>query len=235
LQLSDCRARKLPAKAMGMPELFSPRSRAIGRGAWLGGIFALLGGLSPVLATTKGLNQIVTPDIQPAGILSVSGQLQDSRIANPEEIQLELGLTPWAEVSFFQGLRPREEVLGTEIAILQKGPNLLTAGAINWSSRGGGAQPVLEYGYYAKDDHFIAGIIHVGQRDEGIYGYSHQIADNLQLSLDYQSGPGNSVTAGFTYNFTPNLQVNPALYFTNTRPHRALGYIVLTWNIPLWH
>jgi hypothetical protein len=218
-----------------MPGPLSLRSAHSSRAAWLGGIFALLGALCPAEATTKGLNQIVTPDVQTAGVLSISAQLQDSRIANPEELQLELGLTPWAEVSYFQGLRPNEEIFGTEIALLQKGPNLLTAGAINWSSRGGGAQPVLEYGYYAKDDHFIVGIIRVGQRDEGVYGYSHQLTDKLQLALDYQSGPGNSVTAGFTYDLTSSLQVNPAIYLTNTRPYRVLGYIVLTWNIPLWH
>jgi hypothetical protein len=201
----------------------------------MGAIAVMLGAVSPARATTKGLNQIVTPDVQPEGLLSISAQLQDSRIANPEELQFELGLTPWAEVSFFQGLRPGEEVLGTEFGIVQKGPNLLTVGAINWSSRGGGAQPLLEYGYYAKDDHFVAGIIRVNQRDEGVYGYMHQVNDSLQIALDYQSGPGNAVTAGFTYNITPDLQVNPALYVTNTRPYRPLGYIVFTWNFPLWH
>jgi len=198
------------------------------------GVAALSGESPTARATTKGLNQIVTPDVQPAGVLSISAQLQDSRIANPEELQLELGLTPWAEVSFFQGMRPTEEIFGTEIGILQKGPNLISTGAINWSSRGGGAQPMLEYGYYGKDDHYIIGVIRVGQRNEGIYGYSHQVTDKLQFSLDYQSGPGNSVTAGFTYNLTPDLQVNPAVYITNIRPHRPLGYIVLTWNISLW-
>jgi hypothetical protein len=196
---------------------------------------ALLNGGSRARATTKGLNQIVTPDIQQVGVLSISGQVQDSRIANSQELQLELGLTPRTELSFFQGFRPREEVLGGELGLVQSGPNLLTAGAINWSSRGGGAQPVLEYGYYGKDDHFIVGAIYAGRRDEGILGYSHQLTEKLQLSLDYQSGPGNSVTAGFTYDLTPTLQVNPAVYLTNSRPHRLLGYIVLTWNLTVWH
>jgi hypothetical protein len=225
-----------------MPGLLSPhlrtpaiRWRAARRSACRAGFALLLSAAPLARATTKGLNQIVTPDIQQTGVLSISAQVQDSRIANPEELQLELGLTRWAEVSYFQGLRPGEEILGAEVALLQKGPNLLTAGAINWSSRGGGAQPVLEYGYYAKDDHFIVGVIRVGQRDEGVYGYSHQLSDKLQLALDYQSGPRNSVTAGFTYDLTPELQVNPAVYLTNTRPYRLLGYIVLTWNIPLWH
>ena len=192
-------------------------------------------GLSPAArATTKGLNQIVTPDLQPVGQLSISAQVQDARIANPAELQLELGLTKWAEVAIFQGLRPREEIFGTEAGLWQDGPQLLTAGAVNWSSRGGGAAPVLEYGYYASRDHFIAGAIRSGGRVEGILGYSRQLTDKLMFSADYQSGPGNAVTLGLTYNFTPDLQMNPSVYFANTRPHRAMGYVVLTWTVPVW-
>jgi hypothetical protein len=197
-------------------------------------VLAWLVGALPAVATTKGLNQIVTPDIQPAGILSVSAQVQDARIANSQEVQLELGVTPWLEFSYFQGFRPREEIVGTEVGLLQRGLHFLTAGAVNWSTRGGGAAPVLEYGYYAAKDHFIGGAIYSGRRTEGILGYSRQLTPKLQFSADYQSGPGNSTTLGFTYNFTQDLQMNPAVYVTNTRPHRALGYLVLTWNLPVW-
>jgi len=188
-----------------------------------------------VWATTKGLNQIVTPDLQPEGVLSISAQAQDARIANPAELQFELGLTKWAEVAAFQGFRPREEIFGTEVGLWQQGPQLLTAGAVNWSTRGGGAAPVLEYGYYASRDHFIAGAIRSGGRVEGILGYSRQLADKLMFSADCQSGPGNAVTLGLTYNFTADLQMNPAVYIANTRPHHALGYVVLTWSVPVWH
>ena len=47
-------------------------------------------------ATTKGLSQIVTPDLQSEGDLSLSFQAQSMRIANPYELQSELGLTKWA-------------------------------------------------------------------------------------------------------------------------------------------
>jgi hypothetical protein len=40
--------------------------------------------------TTKGLSQIVTPDLQAEGDLSLSLQIQDKRIANPYELQAEL-------------------------------------------------------------------------------------------------------------------------------------------------
>jgi hypothetical protein len=66
-----------------------------------------------VEGTTKGLSQIVTPDLQPEGDLSLSFQIQDARIANPYELQAELGLTKWAEVAVFQGFKPNEEIFAT--------------------------------------------------------------------------------------------------------------------------
>ena len=44
-------------------------------------------------ATTKGLSQIVTPELEEEGDLSLSLQIQDKRIANPYELQAEMGLT----------------------------------------------------------------------------------------------------------------------------------------------
>ena len=64
----------------------------------------------PAQATTKGLSQIVTPDLQPEGDLSLSFQAQDQRIANPYQAQAELGVTDWAEVAVFQGFKPNEEI-----------------------------------------------------------------------------------------------------------------------------
>jgi len=185
-------------------------------------------------STTKGLNQIVTPDIQPEGVLSLSAQAQHSLIGNSQEMQFELGLTKDFEVSFFHGFDPHEEIGGAEYNFISQGPHLLTLGAVNWSSHGGGAQPVIEYGWYGKDDHFIGGAIYAGQRTEGVLGYSRQLAEKLMFSADWQSGPGNSFTLGLTYNFTANVQTNPAIYFTNSRPHHAIGYLVVTWNIPVW-
>ena len=66
-------------------------------------------------ATTKGLSQIVTPDLQPEGDLSISFQAQDQKIANPYQLQAELGLTKWAEIAVFQGFKPNEEIIGTDL------------------------------------------------------------------------------------------------------------------------
>ena len=88
------------------------------------------------------------------------------------------------EVSLFHGFKSREEIVGAEFNFFASGPHLLTLGAVNWSSQGGGTQPVLEYGYYAKDDHFIAGAIYAGKRAEAVLGYSHQLTEKLLFSAD---------------------------------------------------
>ncbi len=77
-------------------------------------------------ATTKGLSQIVTPDLQPEGDLSLSAQWQSLHIANPYELQAELGLTKFAEIAVFKGFKPNELIFGTEIGILRKEPYLLS-------------------------------------------------------------------------------------------------------------
>jgi len=70
---------------------------------------------NPLGATTKGLSQIVTPDLQQEGDLSLSLQIQDKRIANPYQLQLELGLTKWAEVAVFRGFQPDDWIFRTEV------------------------------------------------------------------------------------------------------------------------
>ena len=75
---------------------------------------------TPAFATTKGLSQIVTPDLQAPGDLSLSFQAQSERIANPYELQAEMGLTNWAEVALFRGFKPDEWIIGTELGLLTK-------------------------------------------------------------------------------------------------------------------
>ena len=191
-------------------------------------------GTPPARATIVGLNQIVTPDIQPAGVLALSAQAQHSAIGNSQQIQFELGLTPRFEVAWFQGFKPKEGLFDAELNLIQQGPHLLSAGAINWSTRGGAAQPVLEYGYYAEADHVIIGAIYANRETELLLGYKRQLSAALAFSADFQSGRANSATVGVTYNFTPELSINPAVYCTNSRPHHLLGYVVLTYNFTLW-
>lgn len=202
---------------------------------------------APALATTKGLNQIVTPDVQPAGVLSLRLQQQDPNIGNRYQAQLELGLTRGLEVALFQGASPSEQIFGLEGSLYKKGPYLLSAGFINWSSMGSAPQPFVETGYYHGKYELILGAIRVLTEKQGvggsvlsnhetqaILGAAYQVHPRVLLQLDYQSGAGNFSTAGFTYNITPNLQVNPSIYVANIAPHPLYGYVVLTYNIQAW-
>ena len=190
---------------------------------------------SPCFATTKGLSQIVTPDLQTAGELSISFQWQSERIGNPYQLQTELGLTKWAEVAVFKGFKPDEWIFGAEFGLLQKEPILLSAGFINWSTLGGSRpQPFLEGGYNTGHHKFIAGAAHVGFRNEAILGYAYDFDKTWRAQVDFQSGSGNSTTFGVTCNLTRDFQVNPAIYITNDSPHHVLGYVVFTYTFHLW-
>jgi hypothetical protein len=186
-------------------------------------------------ATTKGLSQIVTPDLQPEGDLSLSLQIQSARIGNPYELQTELGLTKWGEVAIFKGFDPNELIFGTEIGLIQKEPYLLSIGFINWSPHSHvDPQPFIEAGYYTEHHKFIAGVAHVDYRNEVILGYAYDFNKTWRVQVDFQSGTGNSSTIGFTCNLTRDFQFNPAIYVTNDSPHHVLGYIVFTYTFHLW-
>jgi hypothetical protein len=186
-------------------------------------------------ATTKGLSQIVTPELQPEGDVSVSLQIQDKRIANPYELQVEAGITDWAEIAIFQGFDPNDEIFATEIGILRKEPYLLSIGFINWSPRTGvDPQPYIEAGYYTEHYKLIAGAVRAGSKNEAILGYCYDFNKQWRAQIDFQSGAENSTTLGFTWNITPDFQVNPAIYFVNYHPERVMGYVVFTYTFHLW-
>jgi hypothetical protein len=187
-------------------------------------------------ATTKGLSQIVTPDLQGPGELSLGFQAQSDRIANPYELQAEMGLTNWAEFAVFRGLKPDDLIFGTEFGLLTKEPFLLSTGFVNWSPHSHvQPQPYIEAGYYTEHHKFIVGAIHVDYRNEAILGYAYDFNKTWRAQVDFQSGSGNSSTIGFTCNVTHDLQMNPALYVTNDSPHRLLGYVVFTYTFHLWN
>jgi hypothetical protein len=191
---------------------------------------------SSSFATTKGLSQIVTPDLQEEGDLSLSLQIQDKRIANPYELQSELGLTKWAEVAVFRGFQPDDWILGTEIGLLTKEPYLLSVGFINWSPHlGVDPQPYIEAGYYTEHHKVIVGAIHAGYKNEAILGYAYDFNKTWRVQIDFQSGSENSSTIGFTCNVTRDFQFNPALYVNNGPKHDLFGYIVFTYTFHLWH
>ena len=197
---------------------------------------AILWTAPSAFATTKGLSQIVTPDLQGEGDLSLSLQIQDKRIANPYELQAELGLTKWAEVAVFRGFQPDDWIFGTEIGLLTKEPFLLSVGFVNWSPHlNVDPQPYIEAGYYTEHHKVIAGAIHAGYKNEAILGYAYDFNERWRLQVDWQSGSENSSTIGFTCNVTRDFQFNPAIYFSNDDPSRIMGYVVFTYTFHLWN
>src|SRR5438309_7025518 len=186
-------------------------------------------------ATTKGLSQIVTPELEEEGDLSLSLQIQDKRIANPYELQAEMGLTKWAEVAVFRGFDPDDWIFGTELGLLRTEPYLLSIGFVNWSPHlDVDPQPYIEAGYYTEHNKFIVGAIHAGYKNEAILGYAYDFNKQWRVQVDWQSGKENSSTIGFTWNITPDFQMNPAIYFSNDDPRRIMGYIVFTYTFHLW-
>jgi hypothetical protein len=191
---------------------------------------------STAYPTTKGLSQIVTPDLQAPGDLSLSFQAQSERIANPYELQAEMGLTNWAEFAVFQGLKPSEQIFGTELGLLTREPYLLSIGFVNWSPHSQvDPQPFLEGGYYTEHNKFIVGAIHAGYKNEALLGYAYDFNKTWRVQVDFQSGSENSTTFGFTWNITDDFQMNPALYINNGPGHDLFGYVVFTYTFHLWN
>ena len=198
-------------------------------------MITILSSVPSSFATTKGLSQIVTPDLQAEGDLSLSLQIQDKRIANPYELQAEIGLTKWAEIAVFRGFQPDDWIFGTEIGLLTKEPFLLSVGFVNWSPHlGVDPQPYIEAGYYTEHHKVIVGATHAGYKNEAILGYAYDFNERWRVQVDWQSGSENSSTIGFTCNVTPDFQFNPALYFSNDDLRRVMGYVVFTYTFHLW-
>src|SRR5438552_15132856 len=190
---------------------------------------------SSSFATTKGLSQIVTPDLQGEGDLSLSLQIQDKRIANPYELQAELGLTKWAEVAVFRGFQPDEWILGTEIGLLTKEPYLLSVGFVNWSPHlGVDPQPYIEAGYYTEHHKVIVGAIHAGYKNEAILGYAYDFNKTWRVDVGFQMGSEKSSSIGFPRNGTPEFLFNPRINLTHYQSRPFIGHIVFPYMFHLW-
>src|SRR2546428_3346066 len=155
------------------------------------------------MATTKGLSQIVTPDLQPEGDLSLSLQIQDKRIANPYELQAELGLTKWAEVAVFRGFQPDDWIFATEIGLLTKEPFLLSVGFVNWSPHlNVDPQPYIEAGYCTEHNKVFVGGIHAGYKNEAILGYAYDFNERWRGPVRWPMRSPKSFTIRLTSKFT---------------------------------
>ncbi len=186
-------------------------------------------------ATTKGLSQIVTPDLQEVGQLTLSGQAQQRAIGNPWELQAELGLADWAEVAAFQGFLPNERLAAAEFGILRTQPLLLSVGFLAWSSKGDSPQPFLEGGWYLEHAKWIGGLQRAGGHTEPLLGFAWDFNPRWRAQLDYQGGGDNAVTFGITWTPNERWQLNPAVYRENGTGHALRGYLVASWSLQAWH
>ena len=185
-------------------------------------------------ATTKGLSQIVTPDLQPAGELTVSGQAQDRAIGNPWQLQAELGLNDWAEVAAFQGFSPNEQWAAAEFGILRTQPLLLSSGFIAWSSKGDAPQPFVEAGWYREHAKCVGGVLRAGGHTEALLGFAWDFNPRWRAQVDYQAGADNSATFGITWTPNERWQLNPAVYRENGAGHALRAYVVASYSLALW-
>lgn len=187
----------------------------------------------PVFATTKGLNQIVTPDIQPVGILSTSVQVQDPMLGNSKQLQLELGLTNRLEVAASRGFSPGETSFGVEYGLVQSKSILVSTGILG-IEQGKQAQPFLEAGYYHGKGFGVVGVEQIDSKAHGMFGIGYQQTPTLFMAVDYVTGAEGYAAAGVTLALTQHLSLSPGIYVTNDSSHKAYGYAVLTWNSKLW-
>src|SRR5262245_32163637 len=132
-------------------------------------MIAVLLNTSSSFGTTQGLNQIATPDVQPQGTLALSFYLEDRKIGNPYQVQAGMGLTKWLEIDIFQGFKPNDSVIETEIGLFSKEPYLFSIGFLNWSPHSNvDPQPFAVAGYYYGRHQFVAGATHADFRNEAL-------------------------------------------------------------------
>ena len=121
------------------------------------------------------------------------------------------------------------------ILVLALAFGVVTIGFVNWSPRSHvDPQPYIEAGYYTEHHKFIVGGIHADYKNEVILGYAYDFNKQWRVQVDFQSGKENSSTIGFTWNITPDFQMNPALYVTNDKSHELIDYVVFTYTLHLW-
>jgi hypothetical protein len=198
-------------------------------------MIAILVSTPSAFATTQGLNQIATPDVQPEGTLALSFNLQDQKIGNQYQLQAEIGLAKWLEIDIFQGFKPNDTIIETEVGLLSKQPYLFSIGFLNWSPHNRVApQPFAIAGYYYGRHQFVAGVTHSDFRNEALLGYAYDFNQTWRLQVDWQSGSGNSSTIGIVWSVSSDFQASSAIFVTNNSPHEVFGYVSFTYTFHVW-
>ena len=187
-------------------------------------------------ANFQGLNQVLTPDLQPVGNLSLAFQEQHQAIGSPSGTLLELGVNRYLDLAVTQAFTPSQWSLGVETGF-RRGQHLFAAGLANWTWGPGGSaspQPFVEYGYYGKWHEGVLGALWADGTPETILGYAYNVSPRLQLIADWQSGAENFSTVGDQCNFTPNLYLSTSLWHENAAPHRTFPFSFLCWTVKVF-
>jgi hypothetical protein len=170
-----------------------------------------------------GLNQIPTPDLYGNGQTALTYQMQSGILGSSREVLITQGF-PGYEVTLEQDIAGKYRSAALQWQLFQKGSWFLS----------GGYKDVNTFfavgGFYQRRTHWIFG----GQVRQGHFsiltGYSYALNNTWTWQFDYISGRHDYITAGLTYNLTPKLQFNPAIFVSNDLLHsvHAYGYAALT-------
>ena len=183
-----------------------------------------------LFADTKGLNQIVTPSITPFGVFTYSFQFQNVSLGNGLQSQLEFGIGRDSEIAYWQGYQPNSNIIALEHSFYNKNNIQISAGSFYvFDNRT--YQPFV-CASYTKGNSFYELGTQIINKPQSLIGYQYNINDKFSFVLDYMSGKENYKTIGFNYNITSSLQLNPALYISNSSG-RIYPYCVLTYTFTI--
>ena len=182
------------------------------------------------LGDTKGLNQIVTTWITPQNLFSYSIQSQNKYLGNGLQSQLEFGISPNSEFTYWQGYQPKTNIIAYEQSLYNKYNFQLSLGSFyifdNRSS-----QPFICGSYTLGRDYYEIGAQNVNSI-KTLLGFKHDFNEKISLLVDYMTGKDNFSTIGFNYNITKDIQVSPAIYCSNL-DRKLFPYFVVSYNIHL--
>lgn len=194
---------------------------------WLAGYSA------PALANINGFNQIASPDVQPDGLLSISLQAVNPDMYNSRQLQAELGIADRLGVAVFRGFEPGNLEVNAELALVNRGPYLLSVGMLGVENRYK-PQLFIEGGYYIGNWYLVAGLQRQEKNTLGVAGVAYNVTPSFQLVTDYVAGEYNFSTLGFTYYLTPTISFASAAFVTNTSPRTTYGLLWLSLDVKAW-
>ena len=185
-------------------------------------------------ADENGSSQIVTPQVLPAGVATVTFKGTESRFDRPWRLVTEAGVTDKITVGYTHRFAPKGDSLSVEAALFQYKNCQVSAGVLNWSLTHGRAQPFFEEGGSRGKLGWTLGGLYGSRRFEPLVGVSYPLGRRVTLLVDHQGGEENASTVGLNYAVSPTLSVKPAVYVSNCSDHHASAFLSLSWRTRLF-